>query len=292
MPPGQWGYSTQNFEFTYIPSGTRNTSADKPRPKEANQPMPVKTHSRRYLAPVAALALVFLMQASPAAAQTRAFSMVAGVVSPEGTPTPLWLFLDSVGRELFRRLEIEATLTALPAERALINVNSGLDDVDLFRPPGIEKRHPNLIMVPERVIDMDFVAYTKRADIKIRKPEDLHPYTVGIPNGWFVVESRLKSPNEFTRTPTFNELYNLISKDRIDVIILTRYGGPKTVNSEAQVRHLIAHEPPLVQSGMFMYMNKKHAALVPRLAQALKDMKTDGSYKKILDATLYRMEAK
>ena len=218
--------------------------------------------------------------------------MVAGVVTPEATVSPLPAFLDRVGRELFRRLEIEITFTALPAERALININSGLDDGDMFRPPGVEALYPNLIMVPERVLDVDFMAYTKRPDIKIRKPEDLHLYTVGIPNGWFVVERRLKPPNEFTRTTTVNELYSMIDKGRVDIIILGRYGGPTAVNSDAQAHGLLAHEPPLVQSGMFMYMNKKHAALVPRLAQALKDMKADGSYRKILDATLYRMEAK
>jgi polar amino acid transport system substrate-binding protein len=31
-----------------------------------------------------------------------------------------------------------------------------------------------------------------------------------------------------------------------------------------------------------LYLNKKHQALVPKLAQALRDMKADGSYTRIL----------
>lgn len=38
-----------------------------------------------------------------------------------------------------------------------------------------------------------------------------------------------------------------------------------------------------------MYLNKKHAALVPKLAQALADMKADGSYQKLFDMTLKPM---
>jgi polar amino acid transport system substrate-binding protein len=35
---------------------------------------------------------------------------------------------------------------------------------------------------------------------------------------------------------------------------------------------------------MFLYLHKKHEALVPRLAQALRDMKADGSHARILAA--------
>lgn len=35
-----------------------------------------------------------------------------------------------------------------------------------------------------------------------------------------------------------------------------------------------------------MYLNRKHAALVPRVAQALVDMKADGTYKRFYDLHL------
>ncbi len=35
---------------------------------------------------------------------------------------------------------------------------------------------------------------------------------------------------------------------------------------------------------MYLYLHKKHQALVPRLAQALKDMKADGTYNRIMSA--------
>ena len=44
--------------------------------------------------------------------------------------------------------------------------------------------------------------------------------------------------------------------------------------------------PPLARVEMFIYLNKKHAALVPKAAQALVEMKTDGSYQKLYDAYL------
>lgn len=36
----------------------------------------------------------------------------------------------------------------------------------------------------------------------------------------------------------------------------------------------------------FMYLNKKHAALAPKAAKALADMKADGSYQELYDRYL------
>jgi polar amino acid transport system substrate-binding protein len=246
----------------------------------------------RYLFQLRVLVLMFVMAGPLAfAQQAGTLSLVMGT-SPalKAAKAPLPTFLDDLAHAIFTRLGIEITLTALPAERALINVNTGLDDGDMFRPEGIDSLYPNLIKVPERVLDYEFVAYTKRADIQIHKIEDLKPYIVGFPNGWKKFELRFKQVSEITMTTSIDELYPLIDKDRVDVIIIGRYGGKTTVDKQALALHLIAHEPPLIQADMFIYLNKKHAALLPRVAQALKDIKADGSYKKILDATLNRAQ--
>jgi hypothetical protein len=39
---------------------------------------------------------------------------------------------------------------------------------------------------------------------------------------------------------------------------------------------------------IFPWLNKKHKALVPRLANALKAMKTDGTFQKIIEAAKQR----
>jgi polar amino acid transport system substrate-binding protein len=46
------------------------------------------------------------------------------------------------------------------------------------------------------------------------------------------------------------------------------------------------HEPPLASVEMYMYVHRNHAELAPRLADALKSMKADGSYQDIFDRTL------
>jgi polar amino acid transport system substrate-binding protein len=42
--------------------------------------------------------------------------------------------------------------------------------------------------------------------------------------------------------------------------------------------------PALKDVDMYLYLHKKHEALVPRLAKALRDMKADGTYNRIMSS--------
>ena len=59
-------------------------------------------------------------------------------------------------------LGVELRLVKLPAERGLINANAGIEDGDLARITGLEKQYPNLVRVPEKLVDLDFTAFSKQ----------------------------------------------------------------------------------------------------------------------------------
>jgi hypothetical protein len=48
-------------------------------------------------------------------------------------------------------------------------------------------------------------------------------------------------------------------------------------------------EEPFGRADMFIYLNRRHAALVPRLADAIRAMKADGTYERLLGQTLRRL---
>ena len=70
-------------------------------------------------------------------------------------------FLDAVAGEAFRRVGVKLRLVKLPAERGLINANAGTEDGDLTRIAGLEAHYPNLIRVPEKLIEWEFMAFSK-----------------------------------------------------------------------------------------------------------------------------------
>jgi polar amino acid transport system substrate-binding protein len=71
----------------------------------------------------------------------------------------------------------------------------------------------------------------------------------------------------------------------VDVVLYAQHLG------QAQARRLGLNDvrvagAPLTTQEMFVYLHKKHAPLVPRLAEALRQIKADGTYARLERATL------
>jgi polar amino acid transport system substrate-binding protein len=231
-----------------------------------------------------------LIGSGPCLAQTGKLSLTTGALPPLTASADHPGFLNELARAVFRRVGVEVDVTAVPTERSLINVNSGIDDGDIFRVAGVEQAYPNVIRIPEKTLDNDFIAYTKLPGVQLRTWSDLQPYTVAYATGWKPYERNVKNVKEVTTTPSIHELFPLLEKGRVDIILLDRWQGQWVVHQMGyQLKPL---EPPLARFEMFMYLNKRHAALVPKVAQALRDMKADGSYKKIYDAYLKPLDTR
>ena len=130
-------------------------------------------------------------------------------------------FIDALAREFFDRVGIDVTLTALPFERPLINANAGLEDGDPFRASGFEVEYPNLVQVPERIMDLDFVAYALRAEVQVRDWNDLSRYSVAYVTGWKIFERNAKAA-DVTTVRGLDRLFPLLAAGRVDVVLVDR----------------------------------------------------------------------
>ena len=199
-------------------------------------------------------------------------------------------YMGLIAREAFGRIGVKVTISSLPGERALINANSGLDDGDLLRIPGLEKAYPNLIRIPEKVMDFEFVAFTLNQQIQVKNLAGLAPYTVAYVTGWKFYENRVKQAQEVTRVRNLQELFELLKKGRSEIVLAERWQGLWAAKQSGLKVRLL--QPAFKVSDMYMYLNKRHAALVPEVAQALAAMKRDGSFQRIVAESLQPLEAK
>jgi polar amino acid transport system substrate-binding protein len=207
-------------------------------------------------------------------------SLVTAALPPLGSTPQQQGFLEQISREAFGRIGYSVEVHSLPGERALINVNSGIDDGDLYRAPGFESAYPNLIQVPEKIGVMDFMAYTKDLQIENLSWQDLEPHVVAYANGWKIYERKVKA-SEITVVRSINELIPLLENSRAEIILMDRWQGLYVIQQQnARIKLL---QPPLAQVDMYMYLNKRHKDLVSMLARAIRDMKQDGTYQKIYD---------
>lgn len=188
-------------------------------------------------------------------------------------------FVDVVVGEALRRIDYRLESVRLPAERALINANAGIDDGDLLRISGLQKTYPNLIRVPEKIIDMEFVVFTKHKKFHVTGWRSLKPYSVAIITGWKILERNITGTAELTTVKNVDQLFTMLLKDRVDAVVYSRWVGLGYINQH-HVRGVRILEPPLARRDMYVYLHKKHRHLVPKLAAALRAMKADGSYRR------------
>ena len=179
-------------------------------------------------------------------------------------------------REVFRRMGFEAEVDINAAsQRAFSLANDGVTDGLAGRVEGMEKAYPNLIRVPERMFVNDFVACSRNAELPADW-SDLGAHSVAYIIGWQVFERRLPQVRDLTLVKDSTQLLNLIKADRVEIILHERWQALWQAREMGVA--LRCQKAPLVRTDMFIYLHQRHAGLVDRVAETLRQMKADGSY--------------
>jgi polar amino acid transport system substrate-binding protein len=193
-------------------------------------------------------------------------------------------YMDLVVREAFARLGIEAMIESLPGDRALRMANEGLTDGEAIRAAGLEKEYPNLVQVPEPVLEAEYMAWSMRRETLIAGWEGLRSLVVGYPIGWKMYDRQVTQAREIVRVRNMEQLFPMLAASRLDVALLDRYQGMYLASRAGIDAYPV--EPPLLRSKMYIYLHVRHRALVNQLAAAIKAMRADGTLKRIFDQTL------
>ena len=193
--------------------------------------------------------------------------------------------IDQLVKNAFKQIGREARIVHLPAERSLINANRGINDGDLLRVEGIDKLYPNLVRVPVPLIDFEFVAFTKQSIPALSGWKSLEPYSVGIIRGWKILETNLAEIAFLTKVENAEILFLLLESDHADIVIYDRIQGYGVIR-KLKLSNIQVMEPPIITKPMFLYLHKKHRALIPEIEKALIQLIQDGSHELIKAAAL------
>lgn len=189
---------------------------------------------------------------------------------------------DLIAKEMYKRLGIDIIFNHLPSERVLVNVNKGLDDGLLSRVGGLAHKYRNLVQIEESVERLDFVAFSRKTDVRLAGWESLKPYTVGIITGWKILERNIKGVQSLTKVRNADQLFTFLDLDRVDLVVLARLPGLQMIKDRG-LKGFRVLEPPLATRETYFYLHKKHRNLASRASAALRDMKADGTYRRIID---------
>ena len=219
------------------------------------------------------ICLLFFTRASHAAQEPLIASTSVG--------PPLYFedgsgFFNLLTVELFRRLDLDYRLSFLPAQRSLVFTNEGTTDVIIGRAAAIEKKLPNIIRIPVNILDFEYTAYTRDPELQVDSWQSLGGYTVGIINGWKIIEQNVGSAKQVVKVNDFEQLFSLLDIGRVDVAIMDRIMAEWTFRQLGLDLHIV--QPPLISQPNYVYLHKKHADLVPEFTRVLQEIKQDGTY--------------
>jgi polar amino acid transport system substrate-binding protein len=216
------------------------------------------------------------------AAHTQAAALI---ISTNNTPLDRQA-LQKLSEEAFSRIGLPVQLVSLPSERSLHAANAGDVDGEGLRVAGLSEQYPNLIQVPERYISISFVAFARDASIRLDQSwASLAAYRVSFITGWKLFEAQASQARTITKVDTPEQMFRMLDSGRVDLALYTLADGQALVRREAMMS-VAALSPSLKDVDMYLYLNQRHAALVPRLAKALRDMKADGTYNRIMNSLM------
>ena len=193
-------------------------------------------------------------------------------------------FFSELTTEIFNRLDIEHEMIWLPPQRSLVYTNSGNYDGHIARTPAIEAKFSNLLRVPINIFDFEFMAFTKKPDLKITGWESLLPYSVGMINGWKIVEQNTAGAISVLKANDYEQLLSLLDKERVDVAVLERVMGGWQMKQLGY--DILIIEPAIATEPNFIYLHKGHFELVPKIARVIEEMKLDGTFDAIYAKSL------
>lgn len=231
-----------------------------------------------------ALALGLLAAAAPTLSQMPDAATKPFIMTADGEPNTYgtrWVTL--IYDELFKRLGLPYKVENYTLARRAALVEEGIADGETSRVYSYGDTRPYLVRVEEPLIDLTFALFAANPAVRLEKIEDLRAtdYLAEYRRGILLCENTLKQlvpADRLSDVATQQQGLKKLLAGRTDVYCdLAAYVRQELESPEFKNTANIRRVVTLGKSvPTYPYLHKKHAALAPRMAAAIKQMKAEG----------------
>jgi len=187
--------------------------------------------------------------------------------------------LDTFITQVFNELDIDIHYRNIPSRRTFKETNSGFTDGSYPHIANANLSYQNLIRVPHTLGVHELVMVTSNANINLSLGlAGLGQYTVGYIAGWEMVKPLLKHFSHSYAIATKSKLFEMLQAKRFDIALYGRELSRAHLKQH-QLCNLRILEPALRTDNLYLFMHKKHQALVPRLAKKIKQLRNGAHVK-------------
>jgi hypothetical protein len=195
----------------------------------------------------------------------------------------------AIYEEVFRRLGVPAEISFYSLVRRTALVTAGAIDGEMARIRAYGDAHPDLVRVEESIIDFPFALYSAQPGLRLGSLEELRerPYRVEYRRGILMCETALRRmvPAErLSDVPSTEQGVRKLQAGRSDLYCELDFHYVEEVLESPE----LAAGPPVHRAIRFAtlptypYLHRRHAALAPRMAEVLRQMKAEGRIAKHL----------
>ncbi|SHO55713.1 substrate-binding periplasmic protein [Vibrio quintilis] len=195
--------------------------------------------------------------------------------------------------ELFTRLGITVNVQPFPMKRASVQADDGKIDGEAIRIRNYSQMHPNLRLIDFPVVQVVFVAYARRShQIRLEDGWDSlidSDYMVGYRRGIVYSEQILKkhiNPERLNESKSAEQGLLKLIHGRIDLFVypLGHFVSHQDLQESTEVVSVLETVP------LYLYVHKRHEALIPDIEQSLIDMRAEGRMMELC-TQVYQQEA-
>ncbi len=185
---------------------------------------------------------------------------------------------DRMVYEVFKTLGYSVSIDTMAMSDAMESADLGRYDGMCKQTIEIESQYENLVRVPNSIGVIQFIALVRDSDdTQIAGWSDLAERRIGcLEQKINILSSVPDNVHSMTLYGSLKELYDALRGGRIDVAVTTHNFSSTPL---LPVGMRISGE--LSRESTFIYLHKKHAALVPQVAQAIDRLKRTGVFERI-----------
>lgn len=205
--------------------------------------------------------------------------------------TPDGVFGDLFIPEAYRRVGIDADVEHYPPKRCSILANNGNIDGEVERVFDYSTMYPNLIRVDVIIRTFTFAVYAVKPNMSLAgEGWDIFnktPYKVEYQRGIKKAQeilTKLVPPENLSEIDHIKQGIQKLERGRTDLFVTFAHWMQQELHAE-EFRESPIYQVSIVEEvPLYTYLHKKHHDLVPKLAEALGQMKAEG----LLDTYLHQ----
>lgn len=200
---------------------------------------------------------------------------------------PLSLYLTEVIQEVFKPYSIGVEVYEMPGSRVISQVNNGQVDGDLSRVEDFKNVSDadtsNYLRVNEPIVLIEIVMVTL-AEKEMFLPitwETVNQGTVAFLRGSKTIRKYIDLQNRVALSFSINVL-EMVANKRVGSAVMFASVAENLLNQNPQLKEkLVIQRPAILSFNLFMYLNKKHILLIPKIEHSLKQLKNGGVLERI-----------